>query len=85
MTEKAVTALEDIQLASSVKYASAVRAFIGEIRPGLFALWHVDASLLLITEDWDEVLTAYRSRPLILPRKSLTTHGIDIEALEIKI
>jgi hypothetical protein len=57
----------DQQLAESTKYSSALRWFFTEPRPGLFALFDHEAKLVLLTEDWDEVLTKYRQRPTYTP------------------
>lgn len=56
------------QIAGSLKYVAEIKIWVSEIRPNIFAVWGADATLLLITDDWDEVLIAYKNRPIIARR-----------------
>lgn len=57
----------DLQLAESTKYSSAHKVWLTEPRPGLYALWDYNAKLLILTEDWNEILPAFHSRPAYTP------------------
>ena len=54
---------EYLQLAESLKYSAKHGVRLAELRPGLFAVYSHEAKPLYVGEDWDEVLTHFRSRP----------------------
>lgn len=77
--------IPDLQLAESVKYSSALVWHFAEIRPGLFALYNHERHEILLTSDWNEVLTHYRQRPKYVPKPKLKLEKIDLSKLEINL
>lgn len=49
-------------LAESLKYSSALVWHFAEIELGLFALYNHKREVVLVTEDWDQLLPTYRAR-----------------------
>lgn len=79
---------DNYYLAQAKKYSPDLTWLFAELRPGLFALYSpIRREPTLITEDWNEVLQAYRDRepfvPYVRPKKKPS--GIDPAGLEFKL
>jgi hypothetical protein len=70
---------DDEQLAQARKYDSALVWCFAEIQPGRFALYDYKRQLVLITDDFVELISAYRARPAYVSPVRVSIPSIKVE------
>lgn len=75
------------QKSEANKYSSALVWHFAEVAPGWFALYDHERKVIITTQDWNEILAIYRSRPTYTPptRVAKPALNINISKLDFNI
>lgn len=75
----------DEQHALSIRYNHNAVGIFTELRPGVFVVYNSGPGIALITEDWNEVLTAYRNRTPYNPKPVNEVSRVRGLKIEVKL